>query len=152
MSSMTVEKLTDAYKNLRKFGTPKIEFNVYNGNIDNILALIRSFEDYNSFVADDVAEWINLLFEFLPKRYYYEGNPNNGKPEFDKIELQGDTTIILKCFRLEPFTDEVKREIENIVNEYGKYMFADEKQFWEETTGYNGVPTAWQYYIRFWWD
>jgi hypothetical protein len=144
-------RLTKSYKNLMKFGRPIIEFNVYNGDIEKPLTLIRSLDGWNNFNSVRVAENLEKLFKMLPVRDYGKDNPNNGKPEFDKIIIEGDDTVILRAYRLKPFDDNVKEGIKKIINEYGKKMLADKINFLEEPID-GGIAKSYTYYIRFWWD
>jgi hypothetical protein len=146
------KKLIDSYKTLRKFGCVKLEFNAYDGDIYNLLALIRNLESWNNFDGYVVANRIEKLFEELPKRNYGENNPNNGKPQFDKIEIIGDSEIIFKAFRLSPFEENTKKEIKRMVNTYGGQMKADEIEFLEEPIEIGEKTKSYTYYIRFWWD
>lgn len=146
------KKLINSYKTLMKLGCVKLEFNVYDGNIYNLLALIRSLDSWNNFDSYVVANRIEKLFEELPKRDYGKDNPNNGKPEFDKIEIIGDSEIIFKAFKLSSYDENTKKEIERMVNVYGRQMKADEIEFLEEPVEIGGITRSYSYYIRFWWD
>lgn len=147
-----MKKLINSYKNLMKFGEPSLEFNVYDGDIKEVLTLLESLESWNNFDGITVAKNLKILFEMLPKLKLQEGNPNNGKPEFDKIIIEGDETVILKAFRLKPFEENIKNQIEIMINEIGRKMKADEISLIEEPHNFGGIVGSYSYYIRFWWD
>lgn len=86
-----MKKLTDkyneilemekAYKTLAKHCKLTLSFGLmHKENYGDIKAIIENMEDFNDKENKVVARNIELLCKALPKVYYNEGNPNNGKP------------------------------------------------------------------------
>lgn len=145
-------ELINAWETLGKYGKQEITFTMIREDEDklnNILELIKSMPNFNGKLNNIVANRLGYLIETLPKRYYNEGNPNNGSYLFDHITLKGDDTIILRTTglvkdNLQETLDKVKR----LVNTVGLDMNADEHTVRTEYYGYNMHETI----IRLWWD
>lgn len=145
---MTKINYIEAYKLLLANGCdPSVEFSTWR-DMDKVINLIENLEAWNDFNPQVVANVIKLIANNLPKTYYNENNPNNGKCLFNRIKIENDTTIyFIIDYTRKKIDDKVKNEIMNIIKEYGKYMQADEIDLIEEPYG-----EGYKYIIRFWWD
>ncbi len=145
-------ELINAWETLGKFGKQEITFTMIRedeNKLNNILELIKSMPNFNGKLNHIVANRLRYLIETLPKRYYNEGNPNNGSYLFDHITLKGDDTIILRTTGL--VKDDLKDTLDTVkrlVNIVGLDMNADERTVRTEYYGYNMHETV----IRLWWD
>jgi hypothetical protein len=144
--------LTNAWEMLGHFGKQEITFTMIRedeNKLNNILGLIKSMPNFNGKLNHIVANRLNYLINELPKRYYNEGNRNNGSYLFDHITLKGDDTIILRAVGI--VNDDLKEtlnKVERLVYIVGKDMNADEHTVKTEYYGYNMHETT----IRLWWD
>lgn len=147
-----LKDLTNAWEMLGHFGKQEMTFTMVkedDNKLNNILGLIKSMPNFNEKDNELVARTLKHLITTLPKRYYNEGNQNNGSYMFDHITIKGDDTIILRTAGL--VKDDLKETLEKVkrlVDIFGKDMKADERSVKTEYYGYNMHETI----IRLWWD
>lgn len=145
-------ELINAWETLGKYGKQEITFTMIRedeNKLNNILELIKSMPNFNGKLNHIVANRLGYLINNLPKRYYNEGNPNNGSYLFDHITLKGDDTIILRTTGLvKDDLQDTLNKVKRLVNIVGLDMNADEYTVKTEYYGYNMHETV----IRLWWD
>ena len=145
-------ELINAWETLGKYGKQEITFTMIredDNKLNNILELIKSMPNFNGKDNQIVANRLKHLITTLPKRFYNEGNPNNGSYLFDHITLKGDDTIILRTAGLvKEDTQETLKAVKRLVDIFGREMNADERTVKTEYYGYNMHETV----IRLWWD
>jgi len=143
-----IEEMKQAYKTLAKHCRLTLSFGLmHKEDYEDIKAIIENMEDFNDKENKVVARNIELLCKALPKVYYNEGNPNNGKPYFDTLEIVGDDLIVLRG-RGSGISEEDLEYAQKIVDRFGKDTKADEHKLYLERESL-GVK---YYIIRLWWD
>ena len=114
-----------------------------------IAELIRHMDNFNNKNKEVIANEIIDFFNALPKIDYGEGNPNNGRPVFNRIVLRGDDTVTIFA---NGFSDNFEKYDWNMVNhlvdETGARWEADEHSLTHKELNW-GLE---EYSIRFWWD
>lgn len=149
---MNLKDVINAWDVLEKVGKPELTFTLHKGNettLNTIIGLVESMPSFNNKNNQVVARELKSLIEALPKKYFNEGNRNNGEYLLNQITLRGDDTILLRGVKTK--TEETKNDLEKIkglVKSFKIETEADETQVQCEEYGYNMQEIK----IRLWWD
>jgi hypothetical protein len=104
---------------------------------------LRRIESYNEFHAANVLDALERVDTLIPKKYYGEGNPNNGERSYAiSVGREGSPVIYLDryAWRQEAIPDATCKLICREMELIGK---ADEADHWTEGNRLT---------FRFWWD
>jgi hypothetical protein len=141
------EKAAAAWRTLHELDFVRFEVRISNTESLNMVnEIIRHMDDFNDKDNKRIADTFKDFYESLPRRYFNEGNPNNGCPLFDTISLIGDSTIILKA-NVRDLSHIDISDISSLTDRYGEAVMADEHDV-------SCYPSDYGYSIeiRFWWD
>ncbi len=121
---------------------------------ENAVEYIRAIGSYNEFEANKVIEMLDEIDELIPRAYYNEGNPNNGKRNYS-IRVGRESSpvmyIVLYSWKSTDGIEQIK-ELEAKEHEFEqialKIGLADEffMSHKESHYGYYGLE------MRIWWD
>lgn len=145
-----IMETVEAYKNLMNscldVSVKKALFK--DDDIDYLIAILRNTPGFNEKDNKKIANNIKDFWLKLPRRYYNENNPNNGRPFFDAIRFESDTTILFEGYGT--LTDEEIKDIKKLIEDFAKLVLADERSLYIDPSPY--VKEYASYTIRFWWD
>lgn len=149
----TTEEINNAWAILSRAGMPEMTFQVieheFGEKIGAISSLIRSMGSFNEKNGERVGAGFGAFFDALPRIYYNEGNPNNGRPLFEAVTLHGDDYILLSAHGFKDNMDTYDwAAVRDLVNETGYGWKADVHELIIEELDYGMV----EYTIKFWWD
>ena len=111
-----------------------------------VIEAAKAIGDYNEFNAHDLEKMMSMIDAIIPRKYYNEGNPNNGNRDYKiSIGREGSMVLYYSIYKLysEGTIKTIKRreeELKTIAEGVGK---ADEFNVYEEDNYLK---------IRIWWD
>jgi hypothetical protein len=110
---------------------------------------IRRIDRYNDFEAETVLEALDRIDRLIPRKFYNEGNPNNGERSYTlTVGREGSPVIYLERYEWDhdiPLSDET---LSSVCREMALSALADEADYEvTRTIGTNRKIT-----FRFWWD
>jgi hypothetical protein len=118
---------------------------------DAAMQFIRRIGGYNDFQPENVIKALEYIDRLLPRRYYHEGNPNNGERRYEiSVGREGSPVIYLDFHEWgnEDYID--TSTLKTICGVASLGGLADEADFAiEQIAGFGGSR---QITFRFWWD
>jgi hypothetical protein len=110
---------------------------------------LRRIDRYNDFEAETVLEALDRIDQLIPRKFYNEGNPNNGERSYTlTVGREGSPVIYLERYEWDhdiPLSDET---LSSVCREMELSALADEADYEVmRTIGTNRKIT-----FRFWWD
>ena len=112
-------------------------------NYDTAIQFIRRIGGYNEFDPEIVITALECVDRMIPRKFYNEGNPNNGERRYHiSVGREGSPVIYLDLYEWdgERLQDATMKCIRDEMEVTG---LADEADYWRE-----GSKVS----FRFWWD
>ena len=116
---------------------------------EDLLGFIRRIGQYNDFESGAVIDAIEAIDRLIPRSFYSEGNPNNGRRAYRlSIGREGSPVIYLERLELsfsKPLAEETMKIICREMELCGR---ADEADYEVQQVSFGGRRIR----FRFWWD
>jgi hypothetical protein len=116
---------------------------------EDLLAFIRRIDQYNDFEAGAVIDALEAIDRLIPRSFYGEGNPNNGRRAY-RVSVGRESSPVIYLDRLElSFTQPLAEETMKIIcREMELCGRADEADYKVQQVSCGGRRIR----FRFWWD
>ena len=116
---------------------------------DAAMQFIRRIGTYNNFEAETVIETLAIVDSIIPRRFYNEGNPNNGERRYDvSVGREGSPVVYLECFEWLDRERLDEPTMKAICGEMELHGLADEASYEIEEHSIQSRSIT----FRFWWD
>jgi hypothetical protein len=116
---------------------------------DAAVQFIRRIGTYNDFEPETVIETLGRVDSLIPRRFYNEGNPNNGERRYDiSVGREGSPVVYLEYFEWRDSQRLDEGTMQAICGEMELHGMADEATYKIETSSNQARNVT----FRFWWD
>jgi hypothetical protein len=110
---------------------------------------IRRIDQYNDFQAETVLDTLDRIDRLIPRKFYGEGNPNNGERSYTvSVGREGSPVLYLERYEWaddQPLSDDL---LSFVCREMEIHGLADEADYEATPTIGNNRKIT----FRFWWD
>ena len=116
---------------------------------DAAMQFIRRIGTYNNFEAETVIETLAIVDSLIPRRFYNEGNPNNGERRYDvSVGREGSPVLYIDYFEWLDSQPLDEATMKAICGEMELHGLADEASYEIEEHSIRSRTVT----FRFWWD